>query len=138
MRDRYYSKVILFGEYSMIFDATALMIPLKRFSAQWQFPQSRNRTSSKERFSRVQLFATPWTVETRLLCPCNSSGKNTRVGCHSLLHRLRGGGAYHILRSWDQHPNPQSLLLPPGPMYRPPRSPGSTLALPGLCQYHFL
>ena len=46
MRDRYYSKVILFGEYSMIFDATALMIPLKRFSAQWQFPQSRNKTAS--------------------------------------------------------------------------------------------
>ena len=46
MRDRYYSKVILFGEYSMIFDATALMIPLKRFSAQWQFPQSRNRADS--------------------------------------------------------------------------------------------
>ncbi len=46
MRDRYYSKVILFGEYSMIFDATALVIPLKRFSAQWQFPQSRNLASS--------------------------------------------------------------------------------------------
>ncbi len=46
MRDRYYSKVILFGEYSMIFDATALMIPLKRFSAQWQFPQSRNMAAS--------------------------------------------------------------------------------------------
>ena len=46
MRERYYSKVILFGEYSMIFDATALMIPLKQFSAQWQFPQSRNRASS--------------------------------------------------------------------------------------------
>lgn len=46
MRDRYYSKVILFGEYSMIFDATALMIPLKRFSAQWQFPQRRNRAAS--------------------------------------------------------------------------------------------
>ena len=46
MRDRYYSKVILFGEYSMIFDATALMIPLKRFSAQWQFLQSRNKTAS--------------------------------------------------------------------------------------------
>ena len=46
MRDHYYSKVILFGEYSMIFDATALMIPLKRFSAQWQFPQSRNLASS--------------------------------------------------------------------------------------------
>ena len=46
MRDRYYSKVILFGEYSMIFDATALMIPLKWFSAQWQFPQSRNMAAS--------------------------------------------------------------------------------------------
>ena len=40
MRDRYYSKVILFVEYSMIFDATALMIPLKRFSAQWRFAPS--------------------------------------------------------------------------------------------------
>ena len=46
MRDRYYSKVILFGEYSMIFDATALMIPLRSFSAQWQFPLSRNRAAS--------------------------------------------------------------------------------------------
>ena len=46
MRDRYYSKVILFGEYSMIFDATALMIPLKQFSAQWQLPQSRNKAAS--------------------------------------------------------------------------------------------
>ena len=46
MRDSYYSKVILFGEYSMIFDATALMIPLKRFSAQWQLPLSFNRAAS--------------------------------------------------------------------------------------------
>ena len=38
MSDIYYSKVILFGEYSMIFDATALMIPLRKFSAQWQYP----------------------------------------------------------------------------------------------------
>ena len=36
MRESYYSKVILFGEYSMIFDATALMIPLRKFSAQWR------------------------------------------------------------------------------------------------------
>ena len=40
MRERYYSKVILFGEYSMIFDATALMIPLTKFSAQWRFASS--------------------------------------------------------------------------------------------------
>ena len=32
----YHSKIILFGEYSMIFDATALMVPLNRFSAQWR------------------------------------------------------------------------------------------------------
>ena len=37
MERSYYSKVILFGEYSMIFDATALMVPLRKFSANWQF-----------------------------------------------------------------------------------------------------
>ena len=31
--------------------------------------------------SRVQLFAAPW-----LLCPWNSLGENTGVGCHFLLH----------------------------------------------------
>lgn len=36
MRTIYYSKVILFGEYSMIFDATALMVPLQQFSARWK------------------------------------------------------------------------------------------------------
>ncbi|MBQ0128898.1 MAG: mevalonate kinase, partial [bacterium] len=36
MRTLYYSKVILFGEYSMIFDATALMVPLQQFSASWK------------------------------------------------------------------------------------------------------
>ena len=28
---------------------------------------------------------TPWTVVTRLLCPWNSPGQNTGVGCHALL-----------------------------------------------------
>ena len=35
--------------------------------------------------SRVQLFATPWTVALRLLCPWHFPGKNTGVGCHFLL-----------------------------------------------------
>ena len=39
-------------------------------------------------FSRVQLFATPWTVATRLLCPWDSPGKNTRVGCHAFLQGI--------------------------------------------------
>lgn len=45
MKERYNSKVILFGEYSMIFDSTALMIPLKRFFAQWRFTD-RNKPES--------------------------------------------------------------------------------------------
>ena len=32
--------------------------------------------------SCVCLFATSWSVVTRLLCPGNSPGKNTGVGCH--------------------------------------------------------
>ena len=33
----------------------------------------------------VWLFATPWTVPARLLCPRDFSGKNTGVGCHFLV-----------------------------------------------------
>ena len=36
--------------------------------------------------SHVQLFATPWTA--RLLCPGNSSGKNTGVNYHSFLQGI--------------------------------------------------
>ena len=37
------------------------------------------------RFSRVQLFETPGLWPTRLLCPWDSPGQNTGVGCHALL-----------------------------------------------------
>ena len=36
----------------------------------------------------VQLFATPWTVASRLLCPWDFPGKNTIAGCHFLLHGI--------------------------------------------------
>ena len=39
--------------------------------------------------SRVGLFATPWTVAPRLLCPWDSPGKNTGVGCHFLLQCMK-------------------------------------------------
>ena len=55
MRDRYYSKVILFGEYSMIFDSTALMVPLKRFSAQWRFASSAQGSAASN--ASLQRFA---------------------------------------------------------------------------------
>ena len=32
-----------------------------------------------------QVYATPWNVTTRLLCPWDFPGKNTGVGCHFLL-----------------------------------------------------
>ena len=49
--------------------------------------------------SHVWLFATPWTVACRLLCPWNSPGKNTRVGSHSLLQSifLTQGSNLHFL-----------------------------------------
>ena len=34
--------------------------------------------------SRVRLFATPWTVARKLLCPWDFPGKNTGVDCHFL------------------------------------------------------
>ena len=33
-------------------------------------------------FSRAQLFVTSWSLPARLLCPWDSPGKNTGVGCH--------------------------------------------------------
>ena len=38
--------------------------------------------------SHAQLFATPWTVTTRLLCPWEFPGKNTGVHCHFLLQGI--------------------------------------------------
>ena len=34
---------------------------------------------------RVRLSLTPWTAACQPLCPWNSPGKNTGVGCHFLL-----------------------------------------------------
>ena len=36
----------------------------------------------------TQSCPTPWTVAHQLLCPWNSPGKNTGVGCHALLQRI--------------------------------------------------
>ena len=39
-------------------------------------------------FSRVRLFATPWTVAYRLLHPWDFPGTNTGVGCRFLLQEI--------------------------------------------------
>ena len=38
--------------------------------------------------SHVQLFVTPWTAAHQIHCPWNSPGKNTGVGCCSLLQGI--------------------------------------------------
>ena len=53
------------------------------------WPSLSGQTKVKElSFNHVRLFAIPWTVAARLLCPGNSPDKNTGVGCHSLLQGI--------------------------------------------------
>ena len=71
-------------------------------------------------FSRVQLFATPWTVATRLLCSWDSPGKNTGMGCHALLQGIfltQGSNPclLHLLH-WQVSSLP---LAAPGQLYGP-------------------
>ena len=43
----------------------------------------------------------PWTVASRLFCPWDSPGKNTRVGCHFLLQGIfPTQGSYPCLLHW--------------------------------------
>ena len=53
MKEQFWSKVLLFGEYSMIFDSTALLIPLKLFSAKWACAKEENEPAAV--FSRREL-----------------------------------------------------------------------------------
>ena len=46
-------------------------------------------TCMLNRFSRVRLFVTPWAIVHQApLCPWDSPGKNTGVGCHFLLQEI--------------------------------------------------
>ena len=68
-------------------------------------------------FSRVWFFATPWTPEgsIRLLCPWNSPGKNTGVGCHALLQGIfptQGSNPYLLcLLHWQVGSLPLALCV---------------------------
>ena len=67
------------------------------------------------RFSRVQLFVTLWTVAHQAPLSMDSPGKNTGVGCHSLLQVIfpTQGLNLHFLHllHWQAGSFP---LLPPG------------------------
>ena len=55
-----------------------------------------------ELLSHAWLFETPWTVAHHLLCPWDSPGKNTGVGCHALQQE--------ISPTWGLHPRLLCLL----------------------------
>ena len=70
-------------------------------------------------FSHVWLFATLCTLwPARLLCPRDSSGKNTGVGCHALLQRifLTQGSSPHFLYLLHCQAGCFPLVLPGKPM----------------------
>ena len=66
-------------------------------------------------FIWVRLFATPWTVATRLVCPWDFPGKNAAVGGCFLLQGifLTQGSNSHLLclLHWQMDSSP---LTPPG------------------------
>ena len=73
-------------------------------------------------FSCNQLLVTPWTVPSPLLCPWDSPGMNTGVGCHFLLQGIfltQGPNPdlhcrqilYHL--SYQESPNPNPLSPQP-------------------------
>ena len=46
------------------------------------------KESESVSLSVVSNSATPWTIASQALCPCDFPGKNTGVGCHSLLQGI--------------------------------------------------
>ena len=68
------------------------------------------------RFSHVRFCGTLWTIARQApLCPWDSPGKNTGVGCHTLLARIfltRGSNPHFLcLLNWQEGSLP---LVPPG------------------------
>ena len=69
--------------------------------------------------SHVWLYATPWTVASRLLCPWSFSGKNTGMGCHFPLQEifltqgLKPGFLHcrQLLYHWDTREAPPKMML---------------------------
>ena len=63
-------------------------------------------------FSRVQLSVTPGPWPTRILCPWDSSGKNTGVGCHFLLQCMKVKSESEVAQSCPTLQDPMDCSLP--------------------------
>ena len=64
------------------------------------------------RFSRVRFCATHRRQPTRLLCPWDSPGKNTGVGCHFLLQCMRVKSKSEVAQSYPTFSDPIGCSLP--------------------------
>ena len=62
--------------------------------------------------SRVRLCVTPYTVPNRLLCPWDSPGKNTGVGCHFLLQCMKVKSESEVAQSRPTLSDPMDCSLP--------------------------
>ena len=62
--------------------------------------------------SPVRLCATPQTAAHRLLCPCDSPGKNTGVGCHFLLQCMKMKSESEVAQSCPTLHDPMDCSLP--------------------------
>ena len=54
----------------------------------WAIDNNSVRVCVLSHFSSVQLFVTHGLLPARLLCPQDSPGKNTEMGCHDLLQEI--------------------------------------------------
>ena len=68
-------------------------------------------------FSLVRLFVTLWTLPTRLLCPWDSLGKNTGVGCHALLQGIFPAQGQNLNLMSPALQAGSSSLMPPEKSY---------------------
>ena len=64
------------------------------------------------RFSRVRLCSTHRRQPTRLPRPWDSPGKNTGVGCHCLLHRVKVKSESEVAQSRPTRSDPMDCSLP--------------------------
>ena len=69
-------------------------------------------------FSHVQLFVTLWLQPAKLLCPWDSPGKNTGVGCHAPLQGIFHTQGWNLSLLCLPHWQVGSLpLTPPGKLH---------------------
>ena len=103
------------ARWAAIYGVAQSWTQLKRLSSSSNECVVLSRACVLSHFSSIRPFVNLWTVATRLLCPWDSPGKNTGVGCHAILQGifLTQGSNPHLLNllHWQADSLP---LMPPG------------------------